>query len=170
MRTRVVGENQDESKWPLKRRRTRHGTLRKPSMEECNGYCHHCLTRVATDNSAYCRTRVVSTATNMMISIISHPGCRHRSSSPPTSTQLLCLRHACTPVLRASVTTAHLHRARSCRVCDTRVPLFSELPITAANLYPNSKAYKASLSFESPPRVKRCIQVFEYTPSQPAYL
>jgi hypothetical protein len=39
----------------------------------------------------------VSTATNMTISIISHPGCRHRSSSHPTSTQLPRLRHACTP-------------------------------------------------------------------------
>ena len=91
------------------------------------------------------------------------------SSSPPMSTQLPRLRHACNPVLRVAVTTAHLPRARSC-VCDMRVPLFSELPITAANLYPNSKAYEASLSFESPPRDERCIQVFEYTPSQLAYL
>ena len=89
---------------------------------------------------------------------------------PSCDRQQRVLSYACTPVLRAAVTTAHLHRARSCRVCDTRVPLFSELPITTANLYPNSKAYEASLSFESPPRVERCIQVFEYTPSQLAYL
>src|SRR6266516_1380484 len=31
MRMRVARENQDESKRPLKRRRTRQGTLRKPS-------------------------------------------------------------------------------------------------------------------------------------------
>jgi len=83
----------------------------------------------------------VSTATNVMISIINQqsevlfppelPSSQLSSSSPP--------------------------RARSCRVCDTRVPLFSELPITAANLHLNSKAYEASLSFESPPRVERCI-------------
>lgn len=131
------------------------------------GRCESCQWRsvmaIATTASPELRpttTRTVvrvSTATNMMISIIGHLGCRHRSSSPPTSTQLLRLRHACTPVLRAAVTTAHLRRARSCRVCNTRVPLFSELPITAANLYPNSKAYEASLSFESPPRVERCI-------------
>jgi hypothetical protein len=54
--------------------------------------------------------------------------------------------------------------ARRCRVCDTRVPLLSELPTTAAYLHPNSKAYEASLSFESPPRTERYIEVFEYLP------
>jgi hypothetical protein len=34
--------------------------------------------------------------------------------------------------------------ARSCRVCDTRVLLFSELPTTATNPHPTSEAYEAS--------------------------
>jgi hypothetical protein len=79
----------------------------------------------------------VSIATNVMISIINQqskvllpselPSSQLSSSSspPPMSTQLPRLRHACTPVLGAAVTTAHLlPRARSCRACDTRVPLF----------------------------------------------
>jgi hypothetical protein len=90
----------------------------------------------------------VSTATNVMISIINH------------------LKFS---FLRAAVITAHLFLAlllgaRKCRVCNTRVPLLSELPTTAAYLHPNFKAYEASLSFESPPRVERCIEVFEYLP------
>jgi hypothetical protein len=155
MRMRVVGENQDESKRPLKRRRTRHGALRKPSMEEYDGCCccHHCLTRTATDSSAYCRTRV---------------NCNKRDDLDHQSTI------QCSLSSRAAVITAHLLLAllllalllgaRRCRVCDTRVPLLSELPTTAAYLHPNSKAYEASLSFESPPRVERCIEVFEYLP------
>lgn len=34
MRTRVAGENQDKSKRPLKRYRTRRGTLRRPSINQ----------------------------------------------------------------------------------------------------------------------------------------
>jgi hypothetical protein len=190
MRRRVVGENQDESKRPLKRRRTRHGAQRKPSMEECDGCCHHCLTRTATDNSAYYRTRV---------------DCDKRDDLDHQSTI------QSSPSSRAAVITAHLLLAlllgaRRCRVCDTRVPLLSELPTTAAYvrfhsstrpfgpkrterishsvrspveyldirwvmtayLHPNSKAYEASLSFESLPRVERCIEVFECLP--PSFL
>jgi hypothetical protein len=45
MRVRVAGKNQDESKRPLKRRRTRYEILRKPLMEECGSCCYHYLTR-----------------------------------------------------------------------------------------------------------------------------
>jgi hypothetical protein len=65
-------------------------------------------------------------------------------------------------ILPAALLLALLLGARRCRICDTRVPLLSELPTTAAYLHPNSKAYEASLSFESPPRIERCIEVFEY--------
>jgi hypothetical protein len=38
MRKRIVGENQDESKRPFKRRRTRRGTLRKPATSHQRHY------------------------------------------------------------------------------------------------------------------------------------
>jgi hypothetical protein len=160
-RRRVVGENQDESKWPLKRRRTRHGTQRKPSMEECDGCCHHCLTRIATDNSAYYRTRVDSDKRDDLdhqSNIQSSPSSRAAVITAHLLLALLAL------LLLAFILLALLLGARRCRVCDTRVSLLSELPTTAAYLHPNSKTYEASLSFESPPRAERCIEIFEYLP------
>src|SRR6266516_2691464 len=45
MRMRVASENQDESKRPLKRRRTRQGTLRKPSSTTKDTTRNHQSTR-----------------------------------------------------------------------------------------------------------------------------
>jgi hypothetical protein len=167
-RRRVVGENQDESKWPLKRRRTRHGTQRKPSMEECDGCCYHCLTRIATDNSAYYRTRVDSDKRDDLdhqSNIQSSPSSRAAVITAHLLLALLALLALLLALLLlAFILLALLLGARRCRVCDTRVSLLSELPTTAAYLYPNSKTYEASLSFESPPRAERCIEVFEYLP------
>jgi hypothetical protein len=99
----------------------------------------------------------VSTAINVMISIINQPS---KVLFPELSSAHLLLLVFLLAFLLAVL--AFLLRARSCRVCDTRVPLFLELLATAANLHPNFKAYEASLSFESSPRAEGCIEVFEY--------
>jgi hypothetical protein len=51
MRMRVVSENQDESKRPLKRRRTRQETLRKPSINRQRQLL--AITKVRTTYSAF---------------------------------------------------------------------------------------------------------------------
>jgi hypothetical protein len=71
------------------------------------------LNRVAADNSAYYRTRVNCDKCD---------GLDHQSTISGAA------------VIAALLLLLFLPRARSCRVCDTRVPLFSELQITAANL------------------------------------